>query len=127
MQKLQVHKVAVMAFAAILMTSVGALAKDKNHHNVVFPETVRIGSAQLAAGEYKMEWNESGSKAEVTFLQRGKTIAQVPAKIVNLSRPAANDSVTMKTGSDEAGALEQVEFGGQKEAFLFGADQNAGE
>jgi hypothetical protein len=66
-----------------------------------------------------MEWNEKGSTAEVNFLQHGKSMAEAPAKIVNLSHPAKSDSVTMMAASGNAGDLEQIQFHGQKEAFSF--------
>jgi len=59
MNKVRGVMLAVMTIAFI-MTS-GAVAKDKNHHSVVIPETLQVGASQLAPGEYTMEWNESGS------------------------------------------------------------------
>lgn len=112
--------------ASMLMLTVGAFARDRNRHNVVLPETTQVGSTKLAAGEYTMEWNQTGSMAQVNFLQHGKSLVQTPAKIVELGHPAASDSVTLKTGSENSGALEQVQFGGHKEAFSFG-DTPSGE
>jgi hypothetical protein len=102
-----------------LMATMAAFARDKNHHGVEIPETLQVGTAQLAAGEYTMEWSESGATAEVSFLQHGKSVAQAPAKIVTLAHPASSDSLTMRTDTGNSKALEQVEFGGHKEAFSF--------
>jgi hypothetical protein len=33
------------------MMTVAAFAKDKNHHTVDIPETVKVGAGQLAAGK----------------------------------------------------------------------------
>jgi hypothetical protein len=109
----------VAAIAVVLLTTVAVLARDKNHHNVTFPETMQVGTSRLAPGNYTMEWSESGSTAQVTFLQHGKSVAQVPAKVVNLDHSAATDSVTMKAEADNTEALEEVQFGGHKEAFSF--------
>jgi hypothetical protein len=73
-----------------------------------------------------MEWSESGATAEVSFVQNGKSVAQAPAKIVNLARPSASDSLTTRTTTDNTKALEEVQFGGHKEAFSF-SDTPAGE
>ncbi len=102
-----------------LMATMAAFARDKNHHSVEIPETLQVGTAQLAAGEYTMEWSESGATAEVSFLQHGKSVAQAPAKIVTLAHPASSDSLTMRTDTGNSKALEEVEFGGHKEAFSF--------
>jgi len=116
MKNLRNHTLAV---ALALIMSVGAFAREKNHHNVVIPEVVQVGSSRLAPGEYTMEWNEKGSTAEINFLQHGKSMAQASAKVVNLSHPAASDSVIMTAEAGSAGDLEQIEFGGKKEAFSF--------
>ena len=114
------------AVMTVLMLTVAAFARDRNRHGVVIPETVQVGTSRLAPGVYTMEWAESGSTAKVTFVQNGKSVAQVPAKVVTLDRPAQTDSVTVKTGSGNTEALEQVEFGGFKEAFSF-SDTPSGE
>ncbi len=111
---------------SVLALTVAAFARDKNRHNVVLPETTQVGTVQLAPGQYTMEWNQTGSTAEVNFVQHGKTLAQAPAKIVDLGHSALNDSVTLKTESQSAGALEQIQFGGHKEAFSF-SDAASGE
>jgi hypothetical protein len=108
---------AVMVF--LLMMTVAAFAKDKNHHSVEITETVQVGAGQLVPGEYTMEWNESGPTAEVDFLQNGKSVLRTPAKVVNLPHPAEADSVTMNNETDNTRTLEEVEFGGHKEAFSF--------
>jgi uncharacterized protein (DUF2141 family) len=114
----------VIAFAAMITSA--AVARDKNHHSVVIPQTLQVGNSQLAAGEYTMEWTEKGSMAEVNFVQRGKSIAQVPAKMVDLGHPAESDSVTMTSSANGTGVLEQIQFGKHKEAFSF-SDTPSGE
>jgi hypothetical protein len=109
-----------------LMATMPAFARDKNHHNVEIPETLQVGTAQLAPGEYTMDWTESGATAEVTFVQHGKSVVQAPAKIVTLDRPASSDSLTTKTQTNNSMALEEVQFGGHKEAFSF-SDTPSGE
>lgn len=109
-----------------LMATMAALARDKNHHSVEISETLRVGTTRLAPGDYTMEWSASGATAEVNFLQHGKSVAQAPAKIVTLAHPPSSDSVTITTGVDNMKALEEVEFGGHKEAFSF-SDTPSGE
>jgi hypothetical protein len=117
MKTLRGLMLAVVTFS--LMVTVAAFARDKNHHSVVIPETLQVGTARLAPGEYTMEWNVSGETAEVSFVQNGKSVAQASAKIVNLARPSASDSLTTRTETGNTVALEEVEFGGHKEAFSF--------
>src|ERR1700719_2802207 len=113
----------VAAIAVVLLTTVAVLARDKNHHNVTVAETMHIGTSRLAPVEYTMEWSESGSTAHVTFLQHGKSVAQVPAKVVNLDHSAATDSVTMKAEADHTEALEDWVIGGHSRTFSFSASR----
>ena len=125
MKTLRGLMLAVVTFS--LMVTVAAFARDKNHHSVVIPETLQVGTTRLAPGEYTMEWNVSGATAEVSFVQNGKSVAQAPAKIVSiLPVRSASDSLTTRTTTDNTKALEEVEFGGHKEAFSF-SDTPAGE
>ena len=117
MKKLRGLSLAVVTFS--LMVTVAGFARDKNHHSVVIPETLQVGTTRLTPGEYTMQWTESGATAEVSFVQNGKSVAQAPAKIVNLARPSASDSLTTRTETGNTVALEEVEFGGHKEAFSF--------
>jgi hypothetical protein len=66
---------------ALALLSVIGWASDKMKANVQINQSVRVGSTQLAPGEYKMTWAESGSTAEVTFSQGKKVIITVPAQI----------------------------------------------
>jgi hypothetical protein len=112
--------------ASVLMMAVAAFAKEKNHHSVDIPQTVQVGTSRLEPGKYTMQWNLSGSTADVSFVRNGKSVARVPAKVVNLDHPAPTDSVTVKTTAGNAEALEEIEFDGQREAFSF-TEQPAGE
>ena len=64
----------------LVLLSVSAWAGDKMKANIQINQTVQVGSTQLAPGEYKMTWTESGSNAEVTFSQGKRVIAIVPAQ-----------------------------------------------
>lgn len=70
-----------LAIVLLVLLSVSGWASDKMKANIRIDHTVHLGSTQLAPGEYKMTWTESGSDAEVTFTQGGKVIATVPAQI----------------------------------------------
>jgi len=64
-------------FALILVLfSIPALA-SKNSEKVTLPGTVKVGSTQLAAGEYK-----ASSSVQLTLTQNGKAVVSVPAKLV---------------------------------------------
>ena len=75
-------KLIKFAFAtlALLLFSLSGWAADKMRATIHISQTVHIGSTELAPGEYKMTWTQSGSNAEVTFSQGRKVIVTVPAQ-----------------------------------------------
>jgi hypothetical protein len=71
----------ICATFALLLFSLSGWAGDKMRANIQIYQTVRIGSTELAPGEYKMTWTQSESNAEVTFSRGKKVIATVPAHV----------------------------------------------
>jgi hypothetical protein len=69
------------AIVALLLFSLRGWASDKRKANIQIDQTVHVGSAQLAPGEYKMTWTESGLNAEVAFSRGNKVIATVAAQV----------------------------------------------
>jgi hypothetical protein len=69
---------------ALLLFSLTGWASDKMRANIQIYDTVHIGSAELAPGEYKMTWTQNGSNAEVTISQYKRIIVRVPARIAQV-------------------------------------------
>ena len=67
--------------ALLVLLSVSGWASDKMKANIEIYQAVHVGSTELAPGEYKKTWTESGSTAEVTFSQGKKVIATIPAQV----------------------------------------------
>jgi hypothetical protein len=65
---------------ALLLFPLSGWASEKMSANIQIYQTVRIGSTELAPGEYKMTWTQSGSNVDVTFSQAKRVIATVPAQ-----------------------------------------------
>jgi hypothetical protein len=55
----QIKYAALLSMLAIL-SSVSALARDKNQHSVVIPDSVQVGGTQLQPGNYQVEWQGTG-------------------------------------------------------------------
>lgn len=99
--------------------SLSVFAKDKgNQGKFTLSDTVQLGSTQLKAGEYKVEWEGTGDAVQVKVLQGKNVIATSPAKLVQQSQPAATDSVTLGT-SGSTKTLEEIDFGNRKESLVF--------
>jgi hypothetical protein len=86
-----------LAAMAVVLLCVSGWATDKMRATVRIYDAVRVGSAQLAAGEYTIKWSGTASNAEVTFAQGRKVIATVPAQISEVPSGYANTVVETDT------------------------------
>ena len=67
---------------AMILALFSAPAFAANSQTVNIPGTVKVGSTQLPAGDYKVTWTGSGSNVQVTLTQNKKTAATVKANAV---------------------------------------------
>ena len=89
--------VPVLAFAA------GRTAKK----DISLSQSVQVAGKQLSPGDYQLKWEDSGSgSTQVTFVKEGKTVATVPARIVN--EKSANDATAEFSTANGAYKLKRV-------------------
>lgn len=99
-----------------LLSPVCALARDKNQHSVDIPDSVQVGSTQLSAGNYKVEWQGTGPAVQVSFIQHGKTVATASGTLKTNDDQVSQDDVVTNSKTK---ALREIDFGHQKEALVF--------
>lgn len=102
-----------------LLFPLSALARDKNQHSVKIGDTVRVGSTQLKAGSYKIEWEGIGPTVQVRFLKDGKTLATAPATLQTNDKQVTQNDVVVDRTSADTNALEEIDFSHQREALVF--------
>ena len=88
-----------LSTVVLVLLSVGARAGNKMTVNIHIDHTVHVGPAQLAPGEYKLTWTESGSNAEVTFSQGKTVIATVPAHVTQVRSGYHSPAIHTGSGS----------------------------
>jgi hypothetical protein len=103
-----------LAATVLIALSVSAFASDKMRATVHIYEAVSVGSVQLAPGEYTIKWTETGSDAQVTFVQGKHTIGTVPAQLSQARSGYSN--VVIETDT-RANALTRIAL--PKESFSF--------
>jgi hypothetical protein len=106
----------VLLAALSLLIPLGALARPKNERDVAIPDTVQVGSTQLKAGTYEVEWQGNKQSLRVSFLEDGKTVATTQGKMVEKSKRAPHDIFVMASDTKR---LEEIDFGGKKDALVF--------
>lgn len=111
-----VSKSLVMGSALLLASS--AFAANKASMQVQSPIT--INGATLKPGDYKVEWNGSGSNVELSITQGKKVLARVPAHVVDLQTAPSSDATVIRRNDDGSNSLTGVRFGGKKFALEVG-------
>lgn len=105
--------------SVLLLAPIPLLARDANSRSVNLSDKVVVAGHQLDPGHYKIEWQQSGPRVEVNFIQAGKTVASVPATLkTNDAQVTQDDIVTRQTASNQE-RLTEIDFGHQKEALMF--------
>jgi hypothetical protein len=102
-----------------LLSSVFALAGDKNQRSVQIPNSVQVGSAQLQPGNYKVEWQGTGPEIQVNFVRDGKTVATVPGTLKMNDAQVTQDEIVTDTTSANVQTLTEIDFRRAKEALVF--------
>src|ERR1700744_2721630 len=72
--------------------SISAFAA-KNSQSITLSDSVKVGSTQLAAGDYKVTWTGTAPNVQLTIARKGITPLTIPAKLVD----AKNGHVAVQT------------------------------
>jgi hypothetical protein len=103
------------AFLALyFLSAAGAVAGEPNKKSLHIYEKVSIDGKELEPGDYKIEWDGSGSPVQLTILKGKQTVATVPATVVSAASSNVKDGYSVKSASGAIPALTQVFFAGQK-------------
>ena len=111
-----VSKTLIMGVALLLASS--AFAGTKASLSLHHPHNVN--GTTISPGEYKLEWEGTGPDVEVSILQGKKVVAKVPAKLVDVSSPYANDAAVVKQNGDGSNSLSEARFQGKKYVLHIG-------
>jgi hypothetical protein len=70
-----------MLAVALAMPAI-SMAATKSQESLSLSKPSKVGDSQLQPGNYKVVWDGNGPDVQVSFLQGKKTVATVPAKLV---------------------------------------------
>ena len=112
-------KYAALLSVLALLSSVFALARDKNQHSVEIPSAVQVGGEHLQPGNYKVEWQGAGPEIKVNFVRDGKTVATVPGTLKTNDAQVTQDEIVTDTTRADIQTLTEIDFGRNKEALVF--------
>jgi hypothetical protein len=99
-----------LGFALIVCSlSLSAFAA-KNSQDVTFSKSVKVGSTQLPAGDYKVSWTGADASLQVTIAKNGKTLATTPAKLVPVKNPSVGLGTKTVNGADILQTIQLNKF-----------------
>jgi hypothetical protein len=81
---------------------------------------VSLNGAQLAAGEYQINWVSHSPEATVTFVKSKSVAATAEAKWVERNVKYRSNSVLFETQADGSRILTEIRLAGMSRALVFG-------
>ena len=100
-----------------LITSNPKSQKYKESFQISAP--IQVDGKQLSAGGYQLTWAGSGPLVQVDFIQNGKVVASVPARVVTLDRKSPSDLPATRTNPDGSLSFQSLRFTGETFALYF--------
>jgi hypothetical protein len=102
--------------------SLNAFAKDSHSGKFTLADTVRVGSTELAPGDYKVEWSGPADAVKVEITKNGKTVATAQGTVKDLQRPSPYDAVSTRTLANDTKAIDEIDFGNRREALVLSGE-----
>jgi len=113
-----VSKSMVVGLALLLASSAFAASKA----SLQLSNPVTVNGTQLKPGDYKLQWEGNGPDVELSIMQGKNVVAKVPARVIALDTPAANDAAVTRTSNSGPSSLAGIRFQGKKLALEFSED-----
>ena len=112
-----------MLFGSALLFSSAALAGGNNKGKLELTDKIVVDGKAIEPGNYRVEWDGSGSAVQVQILQGKQTVATLSAHVTEQASPNPQDAYSTAAGPDGSRALTAIYPGGKRLALEF--DQNA--
>jgi hypothetical protein len=113
-----VSKSLVLGLALLLASS--AFAGTGSKASLQLSNPVSVNGTTLKPGDYKLQWEGNGPNVELSIMQGKNVVAKVPARVVDLSAPAANTAAVTKKQDSGPNTLAAIRFQGKKMSLEIG-------
>ena len=111
-----VSKSLALGFALLMASNVFAATKG----SLQISHLLMVNGTTLKPGDYKVEWEGSGSNVEVSIMQGRSVLAKIAAHQVELAAPASNDAIVIVKNDNGTSSLTGLRFEGKKFALELG-------
>jgi len=109
----------IAVFCLITTAGVFADSKSKDSGKLNLSDSVRVGSTQVAPGDYKVEWNGTGDNVKINILKGRNVVATTEGKLVELPKKAENNSVTIRNLDNNTRAIMEIQFDNRTQSLVF--------
>jgi hypothetical protein len=115
------------AVALFLSMSVSAFAGSKDGGSASFelPQKASIAGTELKPGNYKLEWQGSGSDVKVQFKQGKNVVASSTARVVELPSKDRFTAAVLNTNPNGTPALAEARMAGKNYKLVFSNPSDA--
>lgn len=118
--KLSIISKSLLPGLALLLATSAFAANNGNKGSLQLFGPAIVSGHQLAAGQYKLSWDGTGSSVELMILSQGKLVATVPAQLIQLTQAERDNATETRTNVDGSQSLTKIDFAGKKYALAFG-------
>lgn len=109
----------MIALAVLAFTTAAFAGNNSRKESFRIFAPAQINGTQLPAGDYVAKWQGTGPSVQVSIVHNGKTVATVPAKLVETEEKAFNDAAELQNGSNGSRELNALHFSGKKYSLEF--------
>ena len=92
----------------IIVFALQASAGDVQSRNITVWNDVVISGTELPAGQYTVQWSETGSNVQIRFLRDGDEIVSAEGTVVKQRNP--RDSITTRLEDEGHRTLREISF-----------------
>ncbi len=116
------NRARLVGFLAALALGAGTAVQAGPHSmNLKLDSAATVKGEKLDPGDYKLSWTAEGAEADLTIAQGSKVVAKARATVVEKARPATDDMVLFRKGSDGLQAISEIHHRGEKAVLVLTA------
>ena len=102
--------------ALLLMVPIALLAAPKNSANITINETVTLNGTQVPPGDYRVQWQGTGTAVEASILKGKKVLATAPATLVN-GITNYDGAIELSAGENNSKILQAIDWSNRSLRF----------
>ncbi len=123
---MKMSRISILLFSSTLLFSSAALAGETNKGKLHLADKIVVDGKPIEPGDYRVEWEGSGSAAQVKILQGKETVATLSAHVTEQTDRNRQDAYSTSTEPDGSKELTAIYPGGKRLALEFDHSSTAG-